>query len=191
MQRTQEQVIQEILLHYPPQLRAQARMFLEDTTSTVMSQRPEVSGLMEELASLRLKEHMTRSQSIAASETPAQDRCRVSVALVPGMATGVRAVVIRRPNDKGIPLLLLRDDATAVELEFGLKMAARSLSTFGETATEAHRIEYKGGPPLQPQHLGSRFESGIALVRQAVPRPIEGVGQVRTLDVFTARSVSP
>lgn len=191
MNRTQEQVIEEILLHYPPGLRSEARAYLEDTTAMIGSHRPEVATLMQELAALRLKDHSARAEDVSENAVPAEQRCRISVALVPGMAQGVRAVVIRRPNDGGRPLLLLRDDATGVELEFGLQMAARALSTFGEIVSEAHRIEYRGGTAGQSIHFAPRFDSGIALIRRALPRDIDGIGRVPALDVFTRRLPAP
>jgi hypothetical protein len=184
MQRSEAQIIDEILEHYPAQLRAQARVYLEDRTASVGSNRPEVAGLLAELTTVRSKASLARQNTLVS--TPVEEHFRLTVALVPNLAKA-QAVVIRTPDDNGHPILLLREDATGADLAFGLSMAAQALAKYGDTPATAKRIEYTSHGRKQATHLPAKYDGGLALIRRTSPRDLPGIGQVRSMDMFAKK----
>ena len=99
------------------------------------------------------------------------------------MAAGVRGSVIRRRTDGGIPLVLLRADATPADLATGVQVAAVSVAQRGGASPKKDvRMNFREGG-VGTKRLGPA-EVYLAELRNAPRREIDGIGSVRAMKIL-------
>ena len=111
----------------------------------------------------------------------------VTVALVPDLgAPDMRAVVIRRPNDRGQPLLLLREsDATTTDLGRGLRAAAMSVRRYGAVPARAMTMQFRTFRGTATTNSAST-QALLDMVRSSPVRSIAGVGRVPAAEIIAS-----
>lgn len=191
--------INEILTRLAPQHRAVARRILEDreSTSTFSSSNdPEIARLLGLITAIRAADNAEIVRKAAEDrqkdELDAPRRVRVLVALVGDLGSaGIRATVIRRPDDGGRPLLLLSAASfTSTDLAFGLRLAANSVPRFGIAPSVEHKLQFRDQAPQSGlRHQATLPDELAALLRRSPSRLIPGIGTVQALDIVTTHDV--
>jgi hypothetical protein len=189
---SEAELVEQILLQLPSEIRSNARGQLMDTTRVITSDRPVLGSLLAQLAQLRFAKHADEYKAAAALQKADADRrasrIRVTVVLSPDLGdASARAVVLRRPNDGGRPILLLREaDMTNQDLYVGMLAAARAATQFGVNPDRAHRrIIRDTRVSASGAAVAAHFERHLELLRRAPKSSAHGLGNVRTMDVLT------
>lgn len=195
---SEAELVEQIIQQLPSEIRTNARVQLMDTTHVIQSDRPVLGPLLAQLAQVRFAKHADEFKAAAAQQKADADRrasrLRVTVVLSPDLGdANARAVVLRRPNDNGRPILLLREsDMTSEDLHIGMLAAAKAVAEFGVNPDKVHR---------RVVHNTKAFTSGVAttasldhhlaLLRSAPKSSEHGLGNFRTMDVLTDRYNPP
>lgn len=174
------ETIAAILERIPAKDRLAVKGVLERSSNKYFSsQDPEIVRLLGILASLE-SSGASGAQPYSARRSPKP--IRVTVALVPTLqSASLRATVLRRPDDGGRPILLLREsDATAQDLVEGLKAAAFSVKQFGETPTQEQNISVRRRSGSAPTRLPTK---AFELLKASATRELPGIGRVRFMEM--------
>jgi hypothetical protein len=199
----------------PAEHRAEILAVLRDPRAVpVSSADPELSRLLGEIASrkerltqLRIAEHAA-AEAAAAQADPrlrlslravraADQYARVTLALVSSPPRpGARGLVRREPGDQGVALALVVDEgATPEDVLRAARGAAGAVQRYG--ASPATRVELalrRPAPAVRTaagERLAAPWASVLADLRQAPPREVPGVGQVRALDLAVPLAAPP
>lgn len=192
--QAKREAIDAILERVPSDQRANLRRLLEQPPGMaggfVSSTDPEIARQLAVLQSLlevqsaewqRAPEATRRDGDRRGVEVP------VTVALVPDLGSAdVRATVIRRPNDRGQPLLLLREsDATTTDLGRGLRAAAMAVRRYGAAPPKEIKMEFRTFRGTATTNNAST-QALLDLVRSSPVQSIAGVGSVRAAAVLAS-----
>jgi hypothetical protein len=190
--RAEEQAaIEEILRRTPRNHQGRMKEILDDRNATfVSSSDPEVARLLGTIASIRAVDNtvaIERGRAAMLSDLEDQKRrVTVTLVLVPSLPTqDARAVVLRRPQDNGRPLLLLSaTDATPADLRLGLRAAAAAFVRYGPSPISERRVLVKPVTESIRWEAASHSEM-ITKLRASPLRVIPGLGSLRAMEVVT------
>jgi hypothetical protein len=193
----EREAIDAILRRIPPGDQEMARRILERPHSGSggfsASTDPEIARLLGVISSIRsagrpVAEEGQPEDENARADDP-REYIRVLIALVPHLSSpGIRGTVIRRPNDGGQPVLLLREsDLTVDDLYRGLRAAAVSFKRYGLAPAKERRLHIR--VPRETVAVLSEprmSEAYLRLLKAGLPRVIPGIGEVRGLDMMVS-----
>ena len=190
--------IDAILERVPSDQRANLRRLLEQPPGFaggfVSSTDPEIARHLGVLQSL-LETQSAEWQRVAETTLRVEKRTRievpVTVALVPDLGgPDMRATVIRRPSDRGQPLLLLREsDATTTDLGRGLRAAAMSVPRYGAAPPKEITMQFRTFRGTATTNNASTAAL-LDLVRSSPARSIAGLGIVRAAAIISLTAPS-
>jgi hypothetical protein len=191
----EEAIVESIVSLAPEDQKEAARKVLVPRAGVLanvaQNPREDVEPLLAALTAVRT-ERFRRGLTIAsavASNRPADTvpYVRVRVALVESLDdSSAVAIVLIRPTEEGIPLLLLPAAATGTDLSMGLRMAAQVSTRVGASDRE-RRIPFHRQPAAarSAPTVSAYSDRLLAAIRAAPSQALLGVGNARTMDVFT------
>lgn len=116
-------------------------------------------------------------------------KVRIRMALVSDLGAQI-AVIVRKPKDDGLPLLLLNSSiARAVDVRAAARMAATTVERFGEHPTKRHRLVLRRSGSLtdgEATAVTEHWAPMLAALEGRSVRQLDGVGQVRYVDLLVA-----
>ena len=179
-QAEMRKALEAIIARLPQEQREGARRELEVgwVGRPIASKDPETARLWSRLLSL---------QAATEGERQPIRQGSIKVALVGSLDDPTfRALVVRRPDDAGVPLLLLpQETATGEDLLRGLQAASRSLG-YTSQAGKQRTIAVRYGPKRQQQRLPVRmsfakWDAALAHLRGSPQVDLEGYGKARVI----------
>jgi hypothetical protein len=189
--------IRQLLDRTAPADREAVRRVVESPFATFSdADDPESARLLGVIRSIREADAAARSEKNSASSTSLvgdmDGRLSVSLALTPsGEHDDGAARIIRRPNDQGIPLVVLPEASTTDEsLAEALRIALRSVDQYGTSPKRATTITLKRNAQiaLRPgKPIPADWRAALAVVRQAPVGNVQGLGPVRAATVRVSR----
>ena len=177
-----------ILARIPEEKRAEARTELEEPFigMPVATIDPESARLWSRIVSLRLAD--ARESRPRAGIANAIPNAAIRVALVASVEDqSARAVVVRRPDDNGVPLVLVPTQTASGEaLMRGLQAAERTLRTYKPTPGKSAIVTVRFGakrkePTPNQKKLFEPWEAAIVALRNVGQTDVPGVGPARTV----------
>jgi hypothetical protein len=185
----EDAAIAAILERVPPGQRSRVLAALNDTTTFLgASSDPVIAEQLGVIASIRAADMRARAEIAKAKKTELlRDRIRIRIALVPSLdQPGTRAVVLRRPDDSGVPLLLLPEQGvTSADLARGLRAATLAQRRYGQRPSHAARLVLRngrGGAVVAPND--AKAVALLAELRSRAPQAIPGVGTGRLMEIL-------
>jgi hypothetical protein len=196
-QRLISEATQAVLARTPEDLRDRARAMLEDpAASPVTSTDPEIARQLGIIQSVRAavaaeaQSQETPSPRVTQEELDAA--VSVTVALVPTLPVShAQAVVVRRPGDDGVPLLLLSEGTVTTEtLALGLRAAAIARDRHGpqveRTQMDHLRFAKKRAAPDMSKY--ARYEPYLTALRATKTTRLDPYGDARIMSVGVLQS---
>ena len=187
----EDAAIEAILERLPEAFRTQARSELNNRSVVVgASTDPIIAQHLGVIASIRQADARARAEASRAKDAEAlRDRVRVRVALVPSIQqAGARAVVMRKTDDGGVPLLLLPEaTVTNTDLARGLRAATLARTRYGALASRNTSLVLRDGRRIPARATDDQDRKSAALLaelRGRAPQSIPGVGTARVMDVL-------
>lgn len=182
-------LIERAVMTLPAVHREEARAAFMNESLHPSSTDPQLGPLLEQLAALRAAKYKPIHDAYAQIE--AENKLRqvpVVVALVPHLGEhDVRAKVLRRPGDRGRPLVLLREgDFTEYDLQIGLQAAVRAADRYGADPQSEHRTAVRSGAPAASAQQPT-LTLLVDMLRAAEPRNLAGFGTPRLMHLFVNR----
>lgn len=151
----------------------------------ISSHNPEIARLLSRILSLKMAESEDSRES-RELQAKLDAQAIIRVALVAKLEDSTsRATVVRRPDDLGIPLLLLPENtATGEDLLRGLQAASRSIRGYKPLAGTSSIIAVRFGskrkePSEKMRATFAKWESALASLRQAPVVDLRGYGKAR------------
>jgi len=187
----EEAAIQSLLSRVPAEHREQLDKLLRDPFSTP-THAPDVEGarLLSLIASIRAADAQGRVKQGAelAVAMDLEQRVPVAIALVPRMKQVDHiAAIIRRPDDNGVPLLVLPEAASEGDLSLGMRRAI-SASDKGPVKTSTVVVIARNAPTVQSKPASSDWIEALRLAHSATRSTVRGVGNAR---LFVAKVSRP
>ena len=191
---TKRAAIAAILERVPSEGRARMRKLLENPPGFAggfaSSTDPEIArhlAVLQSLLEVRSAEWQRAPEATRRDGRRRGLEVPVTVALVPDLGDpSVRATVVRRPNDRGQPLLLLREsDATPTDLGRGLRAAALSVQRYGAASPKELKMQFRDLRGT-PKTNDASTRAMLDLVRSSPLRIIAGVGSVRAAGIVAS-----
>lgn len=190
LRRQERQVIQQILERVPFENRPQMAVLLADRSKRLAgTSDPTLAPLLNQLAGIRLALHKDAKERAAREDIArgaAGERVPVLLAMVPTLSDpSARAAVLRRPEDNGIPILLLPESsATVQDLERGLGVAATASEQYGREPAHPVTLTLRRPRASSRDVQNERLVSLLDRLRQAPLKTLEGLGEARTMVVM-------
>jgi len=176
-----------IFAQLPESQRAAARVEMEKgfVGLPISSHNPEIARLWSRILSLKMAE-LERPRVRRELQSNVMAQINIKVALIAKLEDSTfRAMVVRRPDDEGIPLLLLPENAANGEdLLRGLQAAGRSISGYRPTAGKSSIIAVRFGskrkePSERMRATFTKWEGALSALRQAPKVDLKGYGKAR------------
>jgi hypothetical protein len=190
LEREEADLIERVLLGVPDERREHLRGILSDRSRRIAATSdPALVGTLNQLSAVRAAIQALDAKEATEADvarTGGQPRMRVTVALAPAMRDSLtRAVVLRRPGDGGIPILLLSENSvTALDVERGLNAAVMAAQQYDRELTKAFKLVLRARakvPGARESDAGAKL---LQRLSTAPVRQIPGVGTVRAIDVM-------
>jgi len=188
--KKERETIDAIVERVPAQFRAEMRTQLEPRAGRdiafASSADPELARLFGELASLRQANGPRRAAPAQVEDTT----IHVILALVPKLdAPGARVSVLRRPNDKGIPIVLLQEsDVTKDDILLGLRGAVAAYRRHGAAPEKESKMAVRAKARSSKGAAVPVVDRNVENLKKAALMNIPGVGKVRAQEVVTSLS---
>jgi hypothetical protein len=179
--------IRAVLDRAPQQYRAVLKSQLENPAVVVGgSNDAETTKYLSLIASIRQADARAKGEANRAADLEKRrNRVRVQVGLVSSLPEpNARAVVLRRTNDGGLPLVLLPESANGNDLDHALRAAAITARRYAKVAKKPTRVVIRQSKVTQPrkeERPGSR--AILNELRSRELREIPGVGRGRLIDI--------
>jgi hypothetical protein len=188
---SEDAAIEAILARLPEKVRTRARADLNDRSVVIGgSTDPVIAQHLGVIASIRQADARARVEAARAKDAEAaRDRIRVRVALVPSVRqAGARAVVLRKTDDGGVPLLLLPEPTvTTTDLARGLHAATVARKRYGARTSRNTSLVLREGRRVPVRAIDEHDQKSVALLaelRGRDPQTLPGVGTARVMDVL-------
>ena len=176
--------IEELIARMPPEHRERARTLLAKGAVAVTSADPEIARLWSTIASIRQADFEARRRSpVTVSST--SDSQAVIVALVNEVPIkGARAVIIRRPDDGGVPTVLLSErDASAEDLFRAVRVSTSTrLRKLGESIRKEIRFALRRTTAsASPASIEPKWGVALADLRSQAEQELPQIGKGRAI----------
>ena len=180
-------VIARIVQTIPAEHRAAGRVALEALVRALRQRGLDTDTLVQRTLTPQELTWRDQARALLGATDSSRKYVRVTVALVPQLSDSrAQAVIIRRPDDGGRPLVLLRESGAAPsDLAGGLKAAALAIRKFGEAPLAEQRLTIRASGSRAPAPKSGQAAALLEELKSSVPRAIPGVGSVRAMDILT------
>lgn len=189
---SEDELIEEIVRRVPETNRTMFREQLKTSTLSGFGgvEDADLSRLLGELTRRRGGElsHFPSAQIRAEKDSLPSEELLVTVEVAIAeehVANAPRIRLVRRPDDGGVPLVVLCADASAAELSIAMRAAAESVRRIGISPTKETMtgVRVRGKP--KP---GSRSAANLAHLRsKGKKKEVAGIGKVRVMKMATFR----
>lgn len=147
-------------------------------------------ALVNAFLDLRKQRADTDRQAISARLPNTEGKVQVKVAIVQELKDATaQAMIYRRPDDNGVPVVVLREASiTARDIQSALPAAARSIATQGASVVRErwislHRHSVSSPSSSQPK---ATFQTIVEMVQAQPAENIPGIGEGRMIRVWTS-----